>query len=296
MATKLVPLADVERLSARVVRILGGNPGKRGAQQGTNTYLVGKGAERVLIDTGEGKASWSELLRKVLQGEQARVSQAILTHWHPDHVGGVAELLRLCPGALIYKNEPSGREHPIDDGQRFCVDGATLRAVHAPGHTTDHMALVLEEEDAMFTGDNVLGHGTSVFEDLATYLTSLERMRHQFAGRAYPGHGAVIDDGPARIVEYIAHRAERERQVLDLLGGAGAVASDEARTEDKGEGDDRPLWGPRDLVKIIYKDVPQPLHLAAEHGLLQVLRKLQGEEKVTVVDGRWRIAGKKAVL
>ena len=89
-----------------------------------------------------------------------------------------------------------------------------------PGHTVDHIAFILEEEDAMFTGDNVLGHGTAVFEDLAIYLNSLNQMRDQFNGRAYPGHGEFIADGKQRIVEYIEHRKQREEEVLQALKNA----------------------------------------------------------------------------
>lgn len=97
-------------------------------------------------------------------------------------------LLSLCPQVAIYKYDPASGQSPIHDGQIFEAEGAKLRAFHCPGHTTDHMAFILEEEDAMFTGDNVLGHGTAVFEDLTVYLDSLSRMRGQFHGRAYPGH------------------------------------------------------------------------------------------------------------
>ena len=72
------------------------------------------------------------------------------------------------------------------------------------------MSLILEDEDALFTGDNVLGHETAVFENLAVYLDSLEKMSGLSSGRAYPGHGAVIEDSKARILEYISHRQERE--------------------------------------------------------------------------------------
>lgn len=98
------------------------------------------------------------------------------------------DLLSLCPKVAVYKHDPSSGQNPIYDGQIFETEGAKLRAFHCPGHTTDHMAFVLEEENAMFTGDNVLGHGTAVFEDLAVYLDSLSRMQEQFHGRAYPGH------------------------------------------------------------------------------------------------------------
>ena len=234
------------------------------------------------MDTGEGKPSWAACLRRVLSDEKATVERAILTHWHPDHVGGVDDLLRIAPEAKVHKNEPTGRQLDIHDGQRFQVGGATLRAFHSPGHTTDHMALVLEQEDAMLTGDNVLGHRTAVFEDLSTYLASLDKMRHQFAGRAYPGHGAVIDDGKAKILEYIAHRQQREDQVLEVLKSEKDPAEAGRSTD----------WGSMEMVKIIYKDVPESLHLPAERGLLQVLSKLQREDKVLESNGRWRLNDK----
>ncbi len=151
---------------------------------------MGRGPSRLLLDTGEGKPSWSQNLSSILKSESTTISQAIITHWHPDHVGGVKDLLSVCPKATIYKHDPANGsgQSPIHDRQIFETEGAKLRAFHCPGHTTDHMAFILEEENAMFTGDNVLGHGTAVFEDLAVYLNSLSRMREQFQGRAYPGH------------------------------------------------------------------------------------------------------------
>ncbi|CAF9907595.1 hypothetical protein IMSHALPRED_005581 [Imshaugia aleurites] len=137
------------------------------------------------------------------------------------------------------------------------------------------MAFVLEEENAMFTGDNVLGHGTAVFEDLAVYLDSLTRMRDQFHGRAYPGHGTVIEDGRARIEEYIAHRKQREEEILQALRNHGKEASS------------------MELVKVVYKDVPEDLHVPAANGVVQVLRKLEAEGKVGRDQReRWHIADK----
>lgn len=125
----------------------------------------------------------------------------------------------------------------------------------------------------MFTGDNVLGQGTAVFEDLPLYLDSLRRMEKQFGGRAYPGHGPVITDGRAKIEEYIKHRQQREDEVLKVLRDAKGAA----RTA-------------RDLVKIIYKDVPENLHDAAERGVVQILEKLLKEGKVEKTEeGKWRI-------
>lgn len=152
------------------------------------------------------------------------------------------------------------------------------------------MALILEEEDAMFTGDNVLGYGTAVFEDLATYLSSLEKMRGIFKGRAYPGHGPVIEDGPSKILEYIRHRKMREDQVIQVLRST----KKEPGVAAKGEPD---AWTSMEIVKVIYKDVPENLHLPANGGVVQILRKLEEEDKV-VEDGkteRWSIRNRAAL-
>lgn len=167
----------------------------------------------------------------------------------------------------------------------FETQGATLRAVHSPGHTTDHMAFVLGEEDALFTGDNVLGHGTAVFEDLAAYISSLRRMTQTFSGRAYPGHGAVLDDGVARIKEYIAHRAQREREVLEVLTRL-TTGENNGRTVDVME-----------TVAVIYKDTPKDLWVPASKGVTQVLWKLKDEGKTWYDDkeDKWCLTSRSAL-
>lgn len=201
-----------------------------------------------------------------------------MTHWHHDHVGGVKDIQSLVPPPRIYKNSPIEDWSDISNGERFIVDGATLRAFHSPGHTADHMAFVLEEEDALFTGDNVLGHGTAVFEDLSTYIDSLTKMVDAAGGRGYPGHGALLSSARARIVEYIAHREQREREVVEVLAH-----------ETEGQGQD-----PMDLVKVIYKDTPESLHFAASRGVVQVLEKLKGEGKVShnEEENTWKLTSK----
>jgi ribonuclease/clavin/mitogillin len=271
MAVQLQSLPEVERLSQRCIRILGGNPGKF-TLQGTNTYLIGTGKRRILLDTGEGRPSWAALLRDILKNEDATVETVLLSHWHHDHVGGVDDVLRMCPEATVYKNNAAAGQSELSDGHVFQVDGATLNAVHTPGHTTDHIAFVLVEEDAMFTADNVLGQGTAVFEDMATYLASLRKMHSLFQGRAYPGHGPVIEEGPARISEYIRHRKQREDQVLQTMSGRGLSEQ---------------RWTVMDVVKVIYRDVPQELHLPASSGISQILRKLESEGKVQSHGDGW---------
>ena len=189
------------------------------------------------------------------------------------------DLLSLCPEAEIHKNQPAQGQKDIQNEQEFATEGATLRAFHCPGHTVDHMAFILEEENAMFTGDNVLGHGTAVFEDLATYLKSLDQMYGQFQGRAYPGHGAVIEDGNAKIKEYIAHRQQREEEVSKVLKDAYPASK-----------------SAMELVRVIYKDYPEDLYEPAAKGVLQILAKLEGEGKVKESEeGKWQIIEKAAL-
>ncbi|KAF2261002.1 Metallo-hydrolase/oxidoreductase [Lojkania enalia] len=276
MAEPLVPLPVIEKLSSRVIRVLGGNPSKF-TLQGTNTYVIGTGPKRLLIDTGEGKPEWIKSLRSVLDDEKIKIDKALLTHWHPDHIQGVPDLLQVSSGTKVYKNKPNEGWLDISNDQRFETEGATLKAFHCPGHATDHMAFVLEEEDAMFTGDNVLGQGTAVFEDYGTYMKSLDAMSKQFKGRAYPGHGPIIEDGPAKVLEYIKHRKQREKQVLDVL------------SQEKDGG-----WTAMDIVKVIYRDYPENLWAPAEKGILQILEKLEKEGKVVKDEakGTWSLGGK----
>jgi ribonuclease/clavin/mitogillin len=285
MSKVIPPLENVTRLSDRVIRILGQNPGKF-TLQGSNTFLVGTGPERILIDAGQGIPQWIDLVKETLEQEKAHISTVLITHWHPDHVGGIPDLLKLQPKPTIYKQQDVPMDHeaePINDGQQFKVDGASLNAVHSPGHTHDHMSFVLEEEDALFTGDNVLGHGTAVFEDLPLYLNTLSKMSELVKGRAYPGHGETLPSAGARIREYLAHRAAREREVMTAL-------VQQSGTEKNGVGS-------MQLVKLIYKDTPETLHLAASRGVIQVLDKLVSDGRAVFDDkeGVWTPT-EKAVL
>ncbi|KAK4993500.1 hypothetical protein LTR50_000430 [Elasticomyces elasticus] len=120
---------------------------------------------------------------------------------HGDHTGGVPDLLRmyLHLDDSIYKNDPSAAQQHIEDGQVFRVEGATLYAVHTPGHSHDYMSFVLEEEQAIFTGDNVLGHGTSAVEDLGLCMKTLRKLETYYCDIGYPAHGAVIKHLPSKL-------------------------------------------------------------------------------------------------
>lgn len=213
---------------------------------------------------------WIEDLEKVLNDENAVIAKALLTHRHLDHVLGVSDLRKLSPVTKYYKNSPDEGQDGIQDGDVFRVEGATLTALHTPGHTSDHMCFVFEEEDAIFTGDNVLGHGTSVFEDLGAYMSSLQKMLDQrIKGVAYPGHGAVIEDAEKRINEYILHRKQREDQILEVL-------ADSLRRSKGGNGSLTVM----DIVDMVYPSIGPDLRQAAAKGVVQVLKKLEAEGRV----------------
>ncbi|KFY41667.1 hypothetical protein V494_02865 [Pseudogymnoascus sp. VKM F-4513 (FW-928)] len=266
---RLPHIESVEQLTPRVLRILGQNPGKF-THQGTNTYIVGTGQRRLIIDTGGGQPEWTELIASTFKSMNISLSHVLLTHWHGDHTGGVSGLLRLYPylTASIYKNEPDQGQHNIADGQIFSVDGATIHAIHAPGHSEDHMCFILEEENAMFTGDNILGHGTSAVEDLGTFMASLEKMAAQNCQIGYSAHGATITNLPAKIAGELESKWRREKQVMKGL----------ARVRIRGE----KSATVRDLVTEIYggsldKDTRT---LALEPFVNEVLRKLADDSKV----------------
>ena len=279
-------LPNVLELSSRVGVALGQNPSMF-TGPGTNTYLVGTGKKRLLLDTGSGLEAYMPVLEEAL----ARVGcdgleGIVLTHAHPDHIGGVDQVRAHFGEMPVYKrpwpretglagpgggvspisvSEPDRQAHcqleHIDHGDVVETEGARLRAVYTPGHAPDHLCFVLEQEQNLFSGDNVLGVGTTVIPggsgDLGDYMASLDRLLAEAPRQIYPAHGPRIEHGVAKVEDYIAHRLERERQILAALSaGLREVPA---------------------MVRRIYVGYPESLFAAAGQSVTAHLLKLERE-------------------
>ena len=271
-----VHMPDIDTWSARVTVVLGQNPGAF-TGPGTNTFLVGTGPRPILLDTGHGVPAYLPLLeRALLETRKAEgLREIVVTHAHPDHIGGI-DGVRARFGALAVRKKPwPGRDptvgvQPIDDGAELAIEGATLRAIWTPGHAQDHLCFYLVEEKALFSGDVVLGAGTTVIPgdgDLDDYLASLRRLLALDIAVIYPAHGPAIRNPHEKIASYIAHRELREQQILDALRAEPRVVPQ--------------------LVEQIYRDVPTFLHAAAALSVAAHLRKLEREGRVTRDGDRW---------
>ncbi|KAK9510461.1 hypothetical protein O3M35_005245 [Rhynocoris fuscipes] len=272
-----VNLEAVTKLSPLVIRILGFNPGIM-TLQGTNTYLIGNGSRRILLDTGENnKPEYIEALKKVVDEEKAKLAHVIISHWHLDHIGGLKDVMdNFANETTVWKFRRSDAKNKnqfdcvpikyLTDDQEIQVEGATVRVVHTPGHTTDHIVLHLKEENSVFSGDCILGTGTSVFEDLYDYTKSLEKILNLDAVILYPGHGPVVEDVRRKVISYIRHRQTREDQIKDVLN--------------KFKGQNVTTL---DIVKALYVDAPESLYSAAERNVINHLKKLQKEGLVIEV-------------
>jgi glyoxylase-like metal-dependent hydrolase (beta-lactamase superfamily II) len=244
-----------------VVRVLAPNPGPF-TLEGTNTWVVGEGAVAI-IDPGPDLSSHREAV--LAAAERAGSVRAILlTHHHPDHAPGAAAIaVRL--DVPILAHTPRAGERPLGPGEVVEVGGADLVAVHTPGHTPDHLAFLDPGSGALFTGDAVLGRGTSVIDppegDLGAYLASLRRMLALEPATIYPGHGPTVEDAQGLLHQYLAHRAERARQILDAL-------REGPRT-------------PEEVVTVVYVGYPADLYPAAARSVLAHLVELEASGEVT---------------
>ncbi|THC87008.1 hypothetical protein EYZ11_013545 [Aspergillus tanneri] len=148
---------------------------------------------------------WTNHIRQVLASLEITLSHVLFTLWHSDHTGGVPDLIAHRPEctAWINKCDPYHNQKAIVDRDIFRVKGATVRAVFTPGHAHDHICFELEEENALFTGDNILSHGQSVFEDLGLFTKSLWDMANPNCQLGYPAHGDMLRDLPQKMFKVI---------------------------------------------------------------------------------------------
>jgi glyoxylase-like metal-dependent hydrolase (beta-lactamase superfamily II) len=252
--------------TARARCVLAPNPSPM-TLDGTNSWIVAEpgSASCVVIDPGPMD---EDHLRRVLDAAVAgdrRVAVVVLTHGHPDHSEGAARFAELSGGVPVRAADPSHRlgfgAEGLADGDVLSAAGCELRVIATPGHSGDSVSLLLPADEALLTGDTVLGRGTTVIAhdgNLADYLRTLDQLREVVDGLRFllPGHGPVLTD-PAGVLDYyIAHRAERLDQVRAALA-AGAKT-------------------PAEIVAMIYTDVDQSVWPAAEWSVQAQLNYLAG--------------------
>jgi glyoxylase-like metal-dependent hydrolase (beta-lactamase superfamily II) len=289
----------VEQVSPLVRRVIAENPSKF-TYRGTGTYLVGHG-DVVVIDPGPRLDSHRDALASALEGE--RVRAILVTHCHSDH-SPLAEWLHAETGAPTLAFGPHPRPDPRleprpdpdgaqadDGGDEVAIEestdydftphervadgdvavsggGLTMRAVHTPGHTSNHMCWTLDEESTLFTGDHVMGWSTTVVSppdgDMAAYVDSLRRVAGRDDAVLWPTHGPCRTDGRTYVEALIDHRLARESAVLDAVRSGRRTAAD--------------------IVEVLYADVRQELHKPAARTVWAHLVKLVDDGDV-VVDG-----------
>nr|XP_019563206.2 beta-lactamase-like protein 2 homolog [Aedes albopictus] len=280
----MATIAPITKISPRLIRVLGCNPGPM-TLQGTNTYIIGTGERRILLDASdENVPEYIGHLKKVISDERILINDIIVSHWHHDHIGGVDEVLDVIENkdsCKVWKYPRSDAPettlrnaniHHLEHGQKFSIEGATLEVIHTPGHTTDHVVLVLHEDNSLFSADCILGEGTTVFEDLYEYMKSLQVIQDAKPSVIYPGHGNIILDPVERIAQYISHRNQREAQIM-------AVFQQQPTT----------LFDEMDLVREIYKDTPEHLWKAAAYNVSHHLQKLHKEKRISLDGDRWKL-------
>ena len=273
---------EAVRLSTRVIRVTANN-GSVMTGPGTNTYLVGGGAanEWAVIDPGPLDADHVD---SILAAAPGPIRWIFATHTHLDHSPATA-LLQARTGALVHGRIAAHPEWQdanfapgmhLAGGERFVLgEDTTLRAIHTPGHASNHLCYLLEEEKTLFTGDHVMQQSTVVINppdgDMGAYLASLRELLAEDFDWLAPGHGFLMAQPRRALQAIIDHRLRRERKVVDALRELGPAPADA-------------------LLPRVYDDVPARMHAMAMRSLKAHLLKLRDEARAAEQDGRWSLA------
>ena len=266
---------EVRELTPLVRRITANNPGMM-TGPGTNCYLVGR-EELAVIDTGKDDPAHIE---RIADAGQGRIRWILITHTHPDHYPGSRRLSRLTgapvlahPGRLKTGADAGFQaDGELNDGDR--IEGAdfTLHCLHTPGHASNHLCFLLEQERLLFAGDQVMDGSTVVIAppdgDMQAYLDALKRLMTQPIDAIAPAHGRILPHAREVLQEIIDHRLAREEKVLKALAQGARTLPD--------------------IVTHAYQDVPKFLHKIAEFSVHAHLLKLQHEGRAAETPpGQW---------
>ena len=274
------------QLSPHIIRVTAPNPGPM-TGPGTNSYLVGQGDEWTAIDPGPVSP---EHLQALLAAVPGRITQILVTHTHRDHSPGAAALSAATGAPVLgrvadhpqWQDESFAPSREPQDGERLQLGPrVTLRVIHTPGHASNHLCYLLEEERTLFTGDHVMQGSTVVINppdgDMSAYLASLAQLLDVELDWLAPGHGFLVAQPHDVLRGLIAHRLRREAKVLAALqlmthGGASEAAAGVTLDE---------------LVLKVYDDVPAALHAMAKRSLLAHLLKLRGDGRARQDEEAW---------
>ncbi|HSW27539.1 MAG TPA: MBL fold metallo-hydrolase [Burkholderiaceae bacterium] len=278
----LVPGRAV-RLSPRILRVTADN-GSVMTGPGTNSYFVGDpGGPCALIDPGPDDAAHVQALLAAAPGPITRI---LVTHTHKDH-SPAAQALKAATQAPLFgriANFPEWQDSAFKPDTALRHDerielGAdtTLRVIHTPGHASNHLCYLLEQEKLLFTGDHLMQGSTVVINppdgDMQAYLQSLRLLLDEDLEWLAPGHGFLIDRPHEVVHKTVAHRLQREAKVV-------------ASIEQIGRGDIDAL------LPVVYADVPPRLHAVAARSLRAHLLKLRADGRVSEADGVWSLSGR----
>jgi glyoxylase-like metal-dependent hydrolase (beta-lactamase superfamily II) len=261
------------RLNARVRRLVAPNPGRM-TGAGTNTYLLGE-EQVAVLDPGP---AIGEHIDRILEIAGDRIRWIVCTHTHPDHSPAAqavaaatgAELIGASPADDMFQDETFEPASELQHDHVLAAPEFTLRAVHTPGHVSNHFCFLLEEEKMLFAGDHIMNGSTVVIVppsgDMKAYIESLQLLLDYPIDFIAPGHGEVIDDSRAVVEWLVDHRLKRESKVVDCLQQLGRAPLEQ-------------------LVKVVYDDVDTALHEMAKLSLTAHLIKLQQESRAVQHDG-----------